>query len=129
MVGVILMTLAVSFSVMKICVTSLSPYPASTCVDPELCLFLTAFFLVGDCCSIAFFRHTDPVPGFIELTGDLRLHRFLEGYNSDPTMAAEAYVSMLVWRQRNDMDNVRNALANGAWILISLVELEGELHK
>lgn len=54
------------------------------------------------------------MPGFVELTGDVRLHRFLEGYNGDPAMAAEAYASMLVWRQRNHMDAVRVALANGA---------------
>jgi len=83
--------------------------------------------------SLTVSRHTDPVPGFIELTGDLRLHRFLEGYNSDPTMAAEAYVSMLVWRQRNNMDNVRNALANGAfakklfWLYLLVVGLGQEV--
>jgi hypothetical protein len=62
-------------------------------------------------------RHLGPVPGFVELTGDLRLHRFLEGYSNDPSTAAEAYVSMLVWRQRNDMDAVRTALANGSGAL------------
>jgi hypothetical protein len=55
-----------------------------------------------------------PVPAFPELVGDLRLLRFLEGYNNDVGQATEAFVGMLGWRQRNGMDAVRDRLVS-AW--------------
>jgi len=54
--------------------------------------------------------HPHPVPAFPELTGDLRLLRFLEGYGMDVGAASEAYVGMLTWRARNGMDTVRDRL-------------------
>ena len=35
---------------------------------------------------------------FVELAGDVRLLRFLEGYGNDPSQAADEYIKMLTFR-------------------------------
>ena len=50
------------------------------------------------------------IPPFIELCGDVRLLRFLEGNGNNPMQAAQAFVEALAWRAEHGMDAIRLAL-------------------
>lgn len=56
------------------------------------------------------------IPPFIELCGDVRLLRFLDGNGSNPMQAAQAFVEALAWRAEHGIDKIRNKLvAAGNW--------------
>ena len=45
-------------------------------------------------------------PDWPDLTGDIRLLRFLRGYDCNPQAAADAYSKMLGWRAENGVDDI-----------------------
>jgi len=45
-------------------------------------------------------------PDWPDLTGDVRLLRFLRGYDCNPQAAADAYIKMLRWRTENGVDDI-----------------------
>ena len=52
------------------------------------------------------------VSPFVELAGDVRLLRFLEGYGNDPSQAADEYIKMLNFRTKHGMDTIRQRLVD-----------------
>lgn len=82
--------------------------------DDEDLHFLTSHqkLLVDQMREFVAARCKDPIPPFLELCGDLRLYRFIEGYNGDITSATDAYITMMQWRSDNGLDAIRTFLVD-----------------